>query len=236
MTDEIGACETQAGSLAFFGRVTASMSHEISNLLTIIGEVGGLLSDLSIMAERGRPIEPEKLKNEARRIAKQVGRGKTILRNMNQFAHSIDDPVKAFDLSEATANMVSIARRFAELKRTTLEFTPPDESISILGSPFAFRLVLFTCIDITLKADAVSIPIDVELATTADRAKVLVKSCTFETTGEPAAGIAYANTMAEKMGWQLASAQETNGLHVFALELPRHPTAENRLGVYDHGK
>ena len=42
--------------LQFFGRIMANVSHEFNNVITIIGELSGLLRDLAGLAERGRPL------------------------------------------------------------------------------------------------------------------------------------------------------------------------------------
>ena len=42
-------------NLAFFGKVNASISHELKNVMAIIAETAGLLGDLSEMARGERP-------------------------------------------------------------------------------------------------------------------------------------------------------------------------------------
>jgi len=55
--------ETDAETgLQFFGKMTASISHEIKNVLAIINENAGLLEDLALMADGGAEIEPQRLK------------------------------------------------------------------------------------------------------------------------------------------------------------------------------
>jgi hypothetical protein len=44
--------------LQFYGKITASVSHEIKNVLAIINENAGLLEDFTFMADRGKPIDP----------------------------------------------------------------------------------------------------------------------------------------------------------------------------------
>ena len=44
---------TSEMGLQFFGRMSASISHEIKNVLAIINENAGLLEDFSLMADRG---------------------------------------------------------------------------------------------------------------------------------------------------------------------------------------
>jgi hypothetical protein len=39
--------------------MTASISHEIKNVMAIINESAGLLEDYSLMAEKGMPIDPD---------------------------------------------------------------------------------------------------------------------------------------------------------------------------------
>ncbi len=48
--------------LQFFGEMSASISHEIKNVLAIVNENAGLLEDLTLMADRGKPIDPARLK------------------------------------------------------------------------------------------------------------------------------------------------------------------------------
>ena len=48
--------------LQFFGRISASISHELKNVLAIINENAGLLEDLTSMADRGKPIDSARLK------------------------------------------------------------------------------------------------------------------------------------------------------------------------------
>ena len=45
-------------SLAFFGKVSASISHELKNVMAIISETAGLLGDLSAMARGVQPSTP----------------------------------------------------------------------------------------------------------------------------------------------------------------------------------
>ncbi|MGD9329703.1 MAG: hypothetical protein PVJ53_00245 [Desulfobacterales bacterium] len=85
-------------SLAFFGRVNASISHELKNILAIISETAGLLGDLSEMASKGTPVDPEMLKSSTDSIMEEIQRGFTTIRQMNRFSHSVDTPIVSIDL------------------------------------------------------------------------------------------------------------------------------------------
>ncbi len=87
-------------SLAFFGRVNASISHELKNVMAIISETAGLLGDLSDMASSGAPVAPDMLNDCTKSIVEEIQRGFSVIRQMNRFSHSIDNPVEPVDLMD----------------------------------------------------------------------------------------------------------------------------------------
>jgi C4-dicarboxylate-specific signal transduction histidine kinase len=97
--------------LAFFGKMTASISHEIKNVLAIINENAGLLEDITLMAERGIPINLDRLKTQAERIKNQIRRADVIVKNMNRFAHSVDESLMSVDLAELLEFLAALSRR-----------------------------------------------------------------------------------------------------------------------------
>jgi hypothetical protein len=62
-------------SLAFFGRVNASISHELKNVMAIISETTGLLGDLSEMASTGNTHRPDMLTSCTDSIVEEIQRG-----------------------------------------------------------------------------------------------------------------------------------------------------------------
>jgi len=137
--------------LAFFGAVTASLSHEINNVIAIVGELGGLLDDLLYAAEQGRPLNTDKLKDVSNKLTKQVGKGKTIIKRLNRFAHSVDESIKQVDVKEVLQQISAIAERFAFLKDVTLEAEfGMDDSIDIQTNPFLLQQAIFLCIQLAL--------------------------------------------------------------------------------------
>lgn len=107
--------------LQFFGRICASVSHDIKNVLAVVNEGAGLLSDLSLMAEKGMPLEPEKLRSVAGSIQNQIQRGDGIIKNLNTFAHSVDEPVGTVNLAEIVTLVAALAKRQAAAKCVALE-------------------------------------------------------------------------------------------------------------------
>lgn len=137
----------QAG-LRFFGKVSASLSHEIKNVLAIIGESGGLIEDLLVLhRNKGAPLDPQRLQTIAERIRKHVSRGDTIVKNMNRFAHSADEPIQVKELADLTRLVVSLAERHATLRGVSLELSSMDATVPVETNPFLLQQFLWVCID-----------------------------------------------------------------------------------------
>lgn len=136
--------------LAFFGTITASISHELNNVLSIINEYSGLLDDLVSADNKGLSLENERIKKITLNIAEQIKRQQEIIKILNRFAHRVDTPIIQFNLNDLVHDIIRLSRRFASLKRVNLEFTPPQESISITNNPFGIQHALFSCINLAL--------------------------------------------------------------------------------------
>ena len=136
--------------LRFFGDITASLSHEINNVMAIIGELSGLMDDLLLMAEQGRPVNMEKLKNLSGRIEQQVKKGEGLIKRLNRFAHSVDEPLKEFDLRTLMEEIIALAQRFAFLKRVSLETEFTGEDLTVRSDPFKLQQAIFMCMELAL--------------------------------------------------------------------------------------
>ncbi len=131
--------------LTFFGTITASVTHELNNVMGIIEQTIGLLDDLVAGAQSGRPLESEKLLEISGRIARQVDRGAAIIKRLNYFAHTVDEPLREVQLDHLLGNLVDLCRRFATLKNVRLE-GDFEEEVSLRTNPFVLEQAVFTCI------------------------------------------------------------------------------------------
>jgi signal transduction histidine kinase len=136
--------------LQYFGKMSASISHELKNSLAIINEQAGLLEDFSLLAEKGRPIDPERMKSLAGKIIQQVRRADGIIKNMNRFAHSVDVPIKSVELSEFLEFVVVLSSRLASLRGVTLEPVAPQSTVEITTNPFILENLLWLCLDFAM--------------------------------------------------------------------------------------
>jgi hypothetical protein len=139
--ESIGAC-----GLHCFGAISASISHELKNALAIINENAGLLEDLSLMAGKGMPLDPARLKNLAASIGKQIHRADGIIRNMNRFAHCVDETVSSIDLADALSLTVAVSSRLAAMKGISLNLIPPQQPLCITTRLFFFQNLLWLCL------------------------------------------------------------------------------------------
>ena len=139
-------------SLQFFGNVTASISHEINNVLAIINENAGLLEDFILMEDKGIPIDSARLKILAGKISTQIRRADNVVKNMNKFAHSVDKSVKRVDLNDLLKLMVTITNRSASMRGVSIELNTPENPVFITTNEFFLENYLWLCLDLAMDA------------------------------------------------------------------------------------
>ncbi len=138
--------KVNALGLQYFGSMTASISHEIKNALAVINENAGLLGDLIALVERGRPLDPDRLKTISENIRRRVQHADDITRRLNRFSHSINGKVVSASVREIIESTVALANRIAAMKGITF-IVPQDDSITITTIPFILQNMLWICID-----------------------------------------------------------------------------------------
>ena len=138
--------------LQFFGQISASISHEIKNVMAIINENAGLLEDFTLMEERGVPIDPARLKVMAKGVKKQIGRADEILKNMNRFAHSIDQIITTVDLAQPIELIIAVTARFAAMKGVQVDLRLPETPVMIQTTPFNLMNLIWLCLDFSMSA------------------------------------------------------------------------------------
>ncbi len=141
---------SQAG-LLFFGKVSASIAHEIKNVLAIINENTGLLEDLSFAAQRGSNIEPERLNKACQQFTKQIQRANDIMKNMSLFAHSVDTFKAQIDLHSLTELVVNLAGRLAAMRKLSLKVAVPSTPVVFTGNPFLLQNTIWQALEFAFK-------------------------------------------------------------------------------------
>lgn len=136
----------------FFGKMSATVSHEIKNGLAVINENAGLLKDLILMAEKGRPLDPARIKSIADKILERVDKADHVVRNLNLFAHKVDNPVAAVDLFENLTLIVELTGRLASNRGKTVRIVPPESLVRITTNPFVLLNFCWCCIETAMDA------------------------------------------------------------------------------------
>lgn len=180
----------------FFGEISASVSHEIKNVLAIINENAGLLQDMIAMHEKGVALVPERLSRMAQSIARQVTRGDDIVKNMNRFAHSADDASEPVDVKELVQFMNRLAGRLIGMKGPAPVIEACDGVAVATTNRFFLENLVWNCLSRAMAAcpedQSVSIRVDRQDARARIRycgldQSALAKIADFPSPGESAA-------------------------------------------------
>ena len=134
--------------LDFFGKVTASASHDLSNVLSTIGQFSGLLQDMISGASEGTEVlNPVELRRVAEGIATHLQRGTVLTRRLNRFAHSPDRHVTRIDGIALVDAIVELARRLARLREIQLETDLSSGPIPLSADLFLLQQAIFLAVE-----------------------------------------------------------------------------------------
>jgi C4-dicarboxylate-specific signal transduction histidine kinase len=133
--------------LRFFGRISASISHELKNTLSIMNESAGLLEDLSVMAEQGKPLDPSRVKSLGSSIKRQIQRTDQIIRHMNRFSHSVDEPLKEIELNDFMEFILAVSRRLTSARGVAITVEPRDQPLMIVTRPFFLHSLIWLVLE-----------------------------------------------------------------------------------------
>jgi C4-dicarboxylate-specific signal transduction histidine kinase len=103
----------------FMGRMTASATHELQNILATIRESSGLMDDLLAMSSEGF-AHAERFKRGLGVLGEQVERGMILTEQLNFCAHAPEASPAGADINEAVRALVGLSRRDAARHKTTL--------------------------------------------------------------------------------------------------------------------
>jgi len=167
--------------LSFFGAITASISHELNNVISIIDQTNGLLEDLVAANESEITMTSDRLASIASGIQKQTERGLTIIKRLNRFAHSSDFPVTEYNPGEILENLCAICQRLADMKRVKLIFKSAPDSDRVTGNPFLLQQTVFEIIRAFLNIAQKDNEIAVEYLTAENQPTIIISGPSPET-------------------------------------------------------
>ena len=181
MMDEQVHSRLREEDLAFLGAIGAHVSHDMRNVLSVVGQYAGLLDDLLGLAERGKALDQAKLRKLAGNIAEQVDKGTLTMERFSQFAHAAGERTASFDVTAVTGNTAALAQRHAALLRCRLETDLPGEEIRVAANQFALQHAMFVAIQLILGSVAEGQVVHVTLVHQGSAAVIRVSG---DTTGQ----------------------------------------------------
>ncbi len=149
--------------LAFSGEITASVTHELNNVLGTIEQMTGLVEDLAEIDSVREAGLSDKLIDVGGRIVKQTDRGTALIRHLNYFAHLSDIATAQCKLDELLENLVALSERFANMRRIQLVTSGLDAEVVVPSHPFPIAQVIFDVIRRTLQVAEPSEPVEIAL-------------------------------------------------------------------------
>jgi len=135
----------------FMGTITATITHELQNVLAIINECRGLMGDVLAMNPGVKLKRMDLVTKSLNMITEQIERGKHLSGKLNRFAHTAEDFATGADLNRIVSEIVYLAERIARLRKC--EFVPglAQEPVTVAGNGVTLLMAVFeamrTCLD-----------------------------------------------------------------------------------------
>jgi signal transduction histidine kinase len=149
------------------GHGLAGLSHDLKNVLAILGESVGLLGDL---IETGSVSTPGAAAERAlERIGRQLERADALASGLSRFAHTFDDPDAAQPLSHLVDQVLFLVDRRARSRSVAVSVSLPDDPVVSGSIEFLLRLA-------TLVASSVAtLPAGSRLSVSGEGGRIIVR-------------------------------------------------------------
>jgi C4-dicarboxylate-specific signal transduction histidine kinase len=204
----------------FFGRITAGISHDLNNVLSIISEYSGLLGDLLEMAKQGQAADYQRLEGITEDVGRQVMRGKEIIRTLNRFAHSVDEPLRTFPLEALVSDIAGMSAHFAKLRNIRIEARLPSQPLSVSTDPFRLQRALFVCLWTLIENQTANSPIVVSCEARSGAAVVTMSGGPVEESGKAMDGVRSAIELLKGLGGTVNAMFRPDGTSSCVVSLP----------------
>lgn len=204
--------------IRFFGRVAASLSHEIKNVLAIINENAGLLGDYASLADKGTPVASERLARVARQLGQQVQRADGMAKNLHRLAHSTDASLASVDLDELVRLLIALHTPLANRHGVRLEILPASAPLVVDTDPFLLETLVAACLEFAIHHPHGD-HIQIGLGAGTDGPQLRLRPLSQAATGFPAPAV---RRLADRLGVNLQLAGHDGCL---SLSLPRGTVA-----------
>jgi signal transduction histidine kinase len=138
--------EMNEKEIAFIGKITAGVTHEINNALASIKEISGLMEDIISMSSGDSFPHQEKFLKALPKIREQVQRSVTLTTQLNKFSHLSDEYTAQVELNDFIEHLIFLTQRFARIKIVELQYQPADQPINFNTNPIQLQMAIYNCI------------------------------------------------------------------------------------------
>jgi signal transduction histidine kinase len=126
----------------FFGHINATISHELKNIMATISETSGLVNDLIEVSENGKNLDLDMIKNSSQAVIEEVQRGFLTIKQMNVFAHSIDNLLYEIDLADTIQLIINLSQFLSYSSQ--VEFRQDEKvQVKIFTCPFLLQNLVY---------------------------------------------------------------------------------------------
>jgi len=132
---------------AFFGKVTASTTHELQNVLAIIKENAGLMEDFIQMGPENLPDLLERVTRCLGKIKEQSYRGVDLTSGLNGFAHTTDMLLVPVNIYEIAKRLIFLSKRVFLQEGRQIVLSDCKNPPSFETDPVLFQKILWHCLE-----------------------------------------------------------------------------------------
>ncbi len=125
------------------GKILASVSHEMQNVMAIIKESGSLADDILDLNGPPRMRHGDKLDTALHNIQTQVRRGSELMHMLNGFAHAATDHPKSGDLPRFAKQIFALADRSVRMAQCTWQLELGADSLQADGNALMLMQTLY---------------------------------------------------------------------------------------------
>lgn len=143
--------EKSADDLRFFGKVTASVTHDLQNVIAVIKETAGLMEDILLMNRDKELPFLEKFQKSLSTIKNQSLRGSSLVKSLNEFAHTPDDDEKEIDIVKTARMLTTLIERKTKSSEIHVHVEEPEGLVVIRTNAIKFEMALLTAIESILQ-------------------------------------------------------------------------------------
>lgn len=138
----------------FMGKIVASYTHEVKNVLSVISESNGLMQDLLGLDNAGQWAGKEKFERSVQLIEKNVSTGEELSTKLNQFAHSTDYPISTVEVTEALRMLTILCRKIASRQQVVFRIVEPEQNIYCKTRYIELLAAIYYCMETLFPAAA----------------------------------------------------------------------------------